>query len=212
MSPHMPRRSSIAVAVAALVASAMTGCASPPPTHWHTLLPVELVSTGSAGTRPAGDGNAIAVSIAPVRLPAQVDRAQWLVRLPDGGVVLLEQERWASPLADEIRLALAASLAARSGIFESPAAAGAGPSVRIAVDVRRFESLPGLEARIGGTWTLSPVAKGRVAQCEFLYREPAATGGFNALADAHVRAVSRLAAAIGDAVLGRDGCPQPAPR
>lgn len=211
MNPSTPpspsRRLSFVAVIAGMAASLMNGCAAPPPTHWHTLLPAELAATKPTGAQPASRSETLSVSIAPVRLPAQVDRAQWLVRLPDGGVALLEQERWASPLADEIRLALAAALAARDGLVEAPAGTSLQPAVRVAVDIRRFESLPGREARIAGTWTLSSASDGRVSRCDFLYRESTTSAGFDAIADAHVRATSRLAAAIGDGVLGRAGCP-----
>jgi len=81
----------------------------------------------------------------------------------------------------------------------------------VAVDVRRFDSLPGREARIQGSWTITGSDARSSSRCEWLIREPAA-GSFPALAAAHRRAVSRLGAAIGQA-LGRlrrgeaAGCP-----
>ena len=195
-----------AAATAGVVAALLsTGCASTPQTHWHTLLPANLGAAVRGGGAAAP--TPIAISVAPVRVPAQVDRAQWLVRLPDDSVAVLEQERWASPLPDEIRLALVASLAARDGAVEAPVGPNQPPSTRVAVDVRRFESLPGRESRIEGTWTLSPAADGTPARCDFLYREPAAAGGFDAIADGHARAVMRLAAAIGDGLQKRAACP-----
>jgi len=67
--------------------------------------------------------------------------------------------------------------------------------------VRRFDSLPGREARIQGSWTITGSDARSGARCEWLIRE-AAPGSFPALAAAHRRAVSRLGAAIGQA-LGR---------
>jgi uncharacterized lipoprotein YmbA len=72
---------------------------------------------------------------------------------------------------------------------------------RIAVDVRRFESLPGREARIEGSWTIQGTSGGRSggSRCEWLLREPA-PGPLAELAPAHRRAIARLADAIAQAI------------
>ncbi len=86
------------------------------------------------------------------------------MRLPDDSLAVLEQERWASPLRDELREALLEQLASGYGAVDSRAAvAGPGAPVRIAVDVRRFESLPGREARSEGSWTLRWRRPGRAS-------------------------------------------------
>ena len=140
------------------------------------------------------------------------------MRLPDGSLAALEQERWASPLGDEFRQALLEELVARAHVVEGrPVAPGAAPPVRVGIDVRRFDSLLGREARIEGSWTLSPArprprrfaASGCIGS-----RRPA---GLPELAAAHRRALVRLADAIGDALLAlRRGstpaCPASDPR
>jgi uncharacterized protein len=186
-------------ACAFALALALAACASTgPPVRLHTLMPTEIAPHGNAA--PAG-AVPIGVVLEPLRLPVQVDQAQWLVRLPDDSVALLEQERWASPLRDEIRQALLEELDAR-GIVEARGPGGAAPSrpSRVGIDVRRFESLPGREARIEGAWTIQPGRPGAESvRCEWLLREAAAPG-MPALAAAHRRAVVRLADAIGDGV------------
>jgi uncharacterized lipoprotein YmbA len=161
-----------------------------PRVRLHTLMPSEL---GTAGPVAA----TIPVVLEPIQVPVQVDQAQWLVRLPDGSLAVLEQERWASPLRDELREALLEQLAAGYGAVEARSAvAGSGTPVRISLDVRRFDSLPGGEARIEGSWTLGSGAGAPVVHCEWLIRE-AAPGPVDTLAAAHQRAVARLGAAIG---------------
>lgn len=180
------------------LALALVACASGgPPVHLHTLMPSELAPRNGA----AGPGS-MPIVLEPVRLPAQVDQPQWLVRLPDGALVALEQERWASPLRDEFRQALLEELVARAGVVEGRSGAvGAAPAARVGIDVRRFDSLVGREARIEGSWTLlAGNAASPVARCEWLYRE-AAPGGMTDLAAAHRRALVRLADSIGDGLL-----------
>jgi uncharacterized lipoprotein YmbA len=180
---------------------ALAACGSAPPVHLHTLMPLELAKPAGADAAARRDAAPIAFVLAPIRVPAQVDQPQWLVRLPDDSVAALEQERWASPLRDELREALLEELVVGYGAIESrgTSVGGAAP-LRVAVDVRRFESMPGREARIEGSWTLAAVdARAPVTRCEWLFRE-AAPGSLSALGAAHRRAVVRLADSIGAAL------------
>ena len=177
--------------LAALLALAACS-ASAPPVRLHTLMPAELVPRDLvAGRAP------FFIALEPIRLPAQVDQPQWLVRLPDESLAVLEQERWASPLRDEVRQSLLEELAARYAAVEGRGAtAGSAAPLRISLDLRRFDSIPGREARVEGAWTVSIGAAAPSLRCEALLRE-AAPGGMPALAAAHRRAVVRLADAIG---------------
>ena len=146
------------------------------------------------------------------RVPAQVDQPQWLVQLGDDSMAVLEQERWASPLRDEFQQALLEELIVGQGSIDARTqpAPGAAAS-RVAIDVRRFDSLPGREARIQGSWTITGSDARSNSRCEWLIRE-SASGSFPALAAAHRRAVVRLGAAIGQALARMrrgeaSGCP-----
>jgi uncharacterized lipoprotein YmbA len=182
-----------ALALAAALVGA--GCASTPPTRFHTLMPAQS-SARTAGTGPA---TPVAVVLEPIRIPAQVDQPQWLVRLPDESMQMLEQERWASPLQDELRQAILEELGARFGIVDAPA--GTRAPVRLRLELRRLESIPGREARIDGAWVITAGDAAAPGQrCEWRLRE-AAGAGMPALASAHRRAVVRLAGALGESVL-----------
>jgi uncharacterized lipoprotein YmbA len=185
-------RAALALAAALLGA----GCASTPPTRFHTLMPAQPSARTTAGT---GSATAVAVVLEPIRIPAQVDQPQWLVRLPDESMQMLEQERWASPLQDELRQAILEELGARFGIVDAPA--GTRAPLRLRLELRRLESIPGREARIDGAWVITPGdAAAPVQRCEWRLRE-AAGAGMPALASAHRRAVVRLAGALGESVL-----------
>ncbi|MDQ6640651.1 MAG: PqiC family protein, partial [Pseudomonadota bacterium] len=179
-----PRRAALALGVLALGA-----CGTAPPTHFHSLMPVEIAVRPSAAGAPAATG--IAFVLEPIRLPAQVDQPQWLVQLGDDSVAMLEQERWASPLRDEFRQALLEELIIGQGAVDARTQPAVSTPARIAIDVRRFDSLPGREARIEGSWTITGGdARSLASRCEWLIREPAAKS-FPALAAAHRRAVAR---------------------
>ncbi len=184
------RRAGLVLGVLALAA-----CGTPPPTHFHSLMPTEIAARPSAP--PAASG--VVVRLDPIRVPAQVDQPQWLVQLGDDSMAVLEQERWASPLRDELYQALLEELIVGQGAIDARTQPGAGAATRIAIDVRRFDSLPGREARIQGSWTITAGDARNGSRCEWLIRE-ASPGSFPALAAAHRRAVVRLGAAIGEAL------------
>lgn len=196
-APSRPHRTGPiwALALAALLAAA--GCASPSAPRYHTLQSAERPAPRE-GLPPAGGGPQVLLE--PVHVPAQVDQPQWLVRMPDESLALLEQERWASPLRDEFQQALLEELIVGQGAIDARTHPAAGaPAVRVAIDVRRFDSLPGREARIEGSWTITGSDARSGSRCEWLVRE-AAPGSFPALAAAHRRAVARLGAALGPAI------------
>lgn len=176
---------------------AMAACSSAPPVRYHTLMPADMPLRVPGSAPPSAQ---VAIVLEPIRVPAQVDQPQWLVRLADGSLAVLEQDRWASSLRDELRQALREQLIAGFGASEARPAAGIA-TIRIGVDVRRFDSVFAKEARIEGTWTLGSGDAGaaRAARCEWFLREPAGAGSAS-LAAAHRRAVVRLGDAIGAAL------------
>ena len=192
-SPRRPARSlrrvGLLVAVLALAA-----CGTPPPTHFYSLMPADIAARPGA---PAASG--VVVRLEPIRVPAQVDQPQWLVQLGDDSMAVLEQERWASPLREELQQAVMEELIVGQGAIDARTQPAPSAVARVAIDVRRFDSLPGREARIQGSWTITGSDARNASRCDWLIRE-AAPGSFAALAAAHRRAVSRLGAAIGQAL------------
>lgn len=168
---------------------ALAGCASEPPTHFHTLLPAP-----GAASAPALHWELLSVTV-----PVQVDQPQWVVRQPDDTLALLENERWIAPLADEMRAALAERLRQAGPVLGQPG------TWRITVEVQRFDSLPGRQARLEAEWSLLP-PDGKTARqrCRGVFEEPTAGPSYAALAAAHRAAVARLGDAIGAALQSLD--------
>ena len=198
-------RRGLRLALSATLLAAVAACSTTTPVvHLHSLMPGDAASADAARARPSSVAP-LAVVLDPVRMPSQVDQPQWLVQLPDGSLASLEQERWASPLRDEMRQAVLETLIVRHGAVELRHVAGAAArALRVDIDVRHFDSLPGREARMEGSWTIAPVSPSAmpsttVAHCEWLIREPSA-GSLAALAEAHRRAVSRLSDGVGTAM------------
>jgi len=171
---------------ACVLALLLAGCTTVPPTRFHTLMPpLEARATAPAVT-PAP------WRLLPVTVPAQVDRPQLVLRSADGSLAVLEQERWIAPLADELGGALTDALARRLG------PASGSDAWQIAVDVQRFESVPGRLARLEASWS---VGRGGTAplHCLAALEQPAGADAAS-LAEAHRRAVQALGSRIGAAV------------
>ena len=199
MRPHstsVPEARRASLVLSLVAALALGGCSAMPSTRFHSLMPADVAPRAAgAASRPAA---ALSIVLEPVRVPPQVDQPQWVVRLADDSLAVLEQERWASALPDEFRAALLEELIVGHGAIDARTQpAPATPPWRIAIDVRRFDSVPGREARIEGSWLIqgSGASRAAASRCEWLLREPA-SGSMNALAAAHRRAIARLADAV----------------
>lgn len=207
--PAAPRRARrfapLAAAAAAVAALSIAGCASTPPERVHSLLGADLPGPGATAPAGAAPGPIAGrtVTLGPVRVPPGTEGPQWLVRLPDGTLARLEQDRWAADLRDELRAALVDHLV-RAGALDARSAPGAGVGTRVDVDLRRFDTVPGRGVRLAGTFALVPPATAGTALpaatvCA-VEREVAQAGGTPDLAAAHRQAVADVAAAIARAI------------
>lgn len=176
----------VAVALAALA-----GCASAP-THFYTL----QQSTSTRADAPAVSSPFL-IEVMPVAVPAQVDQAEMLVRQSEQRVVVLDNERWAAPLAAELRGAFATDLAAALGTRDvyglprPPATA----VYRIQIDIRMFDSWPGRHALVDADWSVRGTAEGALVTCTSSASEDV-QAGYDALVQGHQRAIARITADI----------------
>jgi len=188
---------------AMLMLVALGGCVSAgskAPERFHTLLAPASPAASASAAKP------LYVDVLPVHVPAQVDHAQWVVRQGDDSLLVLEQDRWAAPLPDEIRGALVERLAARwSAVDVRAVGLPPGPVWRVRVDVQRFESIAGQETRLEAAWSVSLPASGVV--CRSVFTEAVGEASVAALAAGHRRNVAKLADAIGSRLQGTGGCP-----
>ncbi|MEI7220695.1 PqiC family protein [Pectobacterium carotovorum] len=182
-----------------VVITLLSACSSPP-VRYHTLLmPASPVATLSpmANTTYAAP---FFIDVLPVGVPAQIDTSQLVIRQGDSGAIVLDNDRWLSPLSEEIRTALSADLTQRlntqdvSGLVRSADT----PVVRIHLQVRRFDSWPGQSVTFDADWSLSAVgeenARARLL-CRSQFTEQAA-GGDTAMLHAQQQVITRLAEQI----------------
>ena len=219
----MMRRLAALLAAPAILA----GCASPPANYYTLLAPAagQAASAGGdggagpaagggqgaragagQGARPEAGPAALAVQVLPIAVPAELDLPQIVVRSGQGRVVPLNGERWAGPLGDQVRAALADGLAGALGVPVTQAAMPAGGAAlwRVQVEVRRFDSEPGAQARLEAVWRAAPAQGGSAAAdaaplCEARYVQ-AVGPGIPDLVEGHQRNLARLSQVIASAI------------
>jgi uncharacterized lipoprotein YmbA len=184
---------------AALAASAALAACASAPTHFYTLL-----QSGAPRSAPVASP-AFLIDVEPVAVPAQVDQAELLVRQSEQRVAVLDSERWAAPLAAELREAFAADLAADLGTRDVHGLAHppATPLFRVRIDVRRFDSWPDRHALIAADWSILGADAVRVT-CTSTATETVAAG-YDALVQGHQRALATISDDIAAAVRAMAG-------
>ncbi len=168
-------------------------CASAP-ARFYTLVPT-ATALGAPSAR-------YAVVVGPVSVPAEVDRAEFVVQVAPNRVEIDEFNRWAAPLSDGIARAVASNLAVLLGTPHVATAlvANAAPSCRVTIDVQRFESIRGEAVLVEAIWTVRKAAGGEPRSGRTIAREPVDAKTFDALAAAHSRALATVSADIAAAV------------
>jgi uncharacterized lipoprotein YmbA len=194
-----------AVAAIATTAAVLAGCAGTPAAeHFYSLsagvtpMAVAAATAPRAALAPAAP---LYIELQAVSVPQQVSRNQMVVTNGAGRVELLEQERWAAPLASEIGQALSLGITSELGaidVFRTPTPEQA-TVYRISTSVQRFESAPGQYALIDAVWSVRGVGSNAVLTCRTSAQEPV-SAGYDALVAGHRRAVARISADISTAI------------
>ena len=175
-------------AVAWLV-SVGVGCTSAP-VHYYTLTPPP------DKTLPVSE-TTLAIDVRVVHTPPQLNRAELMVRTGPTEVTLLENERWASPVNDEIKDALRLELQRRLGGM-----AGLRPAfakLTLDIDVQHLEAELGRDALLEASWSATLSATGsdgaRATTCTFQADEKIHTG-YAGMVEGYQREIAALADAI----------------
>jgi uncharacterized lipoprotein YmbA len=183
----------ISRAIPFALAFVLTACASSP-VHYYTMLPP--AHHESAGQQPAS----FLVDVLPVDVPSQIDQSALVVRDGDSGVTVLDSERWASPLGDEIRSALSSELAIllnTQDVAGLPTIQSSKPVVTVKVQIRRFDVWPGQRVQISADWELTFANGPGIARVVRMgHVDEPASGGYPGVTLACQRAVMNLTARI----------------
>ena len=176
----------------------LNACAAQP-LHFHTLLGTQQPARSRQAADLAGDrGGDLAIELQRVRVPAQVDHPELVLRAGDGRLLRIEDRRWSAPLPDEVRAALAAALSSQLQVREVSAVVAPGtlPVYRVAVDLQRFDAQLDRAVRVEAVWSLRRLASGqesRVWTCASSSERVAGTG-YDALIAAAQQALLDIAA------------------
>jgi len=176
-----------------LVTTLALGACASAPIRYHT-----LVAPPSEAAFP-GQRAPFLIEVLPVGIPEQLNRPQFVVRYGDNGLTVLETERWASMLDDEIRQALSAALTQQLGSKDIAGLTRSvqAPVVRVKLQVRRFDAWLGTKVHLNAGWSLAVVGKvkegGLTCGGQFSLSAP---GGYVELVQAQQQAISLLAERI----------------
>lgn len=175
---------------AAVCAFGLAACSSAP-IHYYTLVPAAAASARA----PTAD---FAFELLPVQLPADVDTPQLVVRDGQAGEQLMDNEHWVAPLSDQIQQALSAHLSQDLSAQDlTGLPQGQRHVLRVRVNVRRFESMPGQHALLEAAWVVHPLwqGQGHDLVCSSQIRVPV-PAGYEALMLGHQQALASLSRQI----------------
>src|SRR5262245_32782491 len=133
----------------ALAATAALGCGGSATARFYTLNST-ATSQGAPAVRDA-------IAVGPVSIPSYVDRPQFVVQAEPNRLTLEEFERWAAPLDEGIARVIAADLTVLLGttqVITVPLPPGFIPAYQVAIDVQRFESVPGKGVVVDAVWVV----------------------------------------------------------
>ena len=178
--------------VIVLAAVALSACGTSTPRFYRL---------ASSATPDGAPSMQTAVMVGPVSVPAAVDQPQFVVQVSPNRVEVDEFNRWDAPLADSIARAVAGDLSvllANSNVATAPLA-DFNPTYTVIINVQRFESVKGEEALVDAVWVVRSTA-GQTQSGRTIAREAVQGEGFDALAAAHSRALTKLSEDIAGAI------------
>jgi hypothetical protein len=176
------------------------GCGTPPKEHFYTLAPSALAPALPAAAR-------YAVSVGPVKLPQAADRPQLVLREDGSQVRILEEQRWAGPLPEEIARSVAASLARQlpdAQITTAGIHALRPGETQVRLDIERFEATRDNGVTVQGVWTLRQDGAASITR-QFTASETAAPGSYDAIVSAYTRALATVSEQIAAEIRARQG-------
>jgi len=183
-----------AIAFAAGTALAAAGCASTPPPRYYTLS-AELPQAAAV------QGPSISVE---ATVPAALDRPQFVVVVNTNEVAVLEQHRWAEPLAGEIGRVVAENLSRATGnprVAAYPQSSSLNADYRVSVDVQRFAGRLDAEAVVEALWRVRG-PKGDVLHSGRARVQESSGKTYDSLVAAYSHALAKVSGEIAAALKG----------
>jgi uncharacterized lipoprotein YmbA len=189
--------------IVAWLVSVAVGCTSAPVRYYTLTVPPDQALSAS--------DNALVIDVRIVHTPRQLNRAELMVRTGPSEMTLLENERWASPVSDEIKGALRLELKRRlpRGFTHTYA------RLTLDIDVQRLEAELGRYALIEASWRATLSSTGErsngapATMCTFQANEKIQPG-YAGMVEGYQREIGALADAIVAALTSHAGDSDPA--
>jgi uncharacterized lipoprotein YmbA len=165
----------------------MAACASKPD-HFYTL-----------DVLPAGDRPALASPLLHVRLdvtvPSLVDRSEMVMSTANNGVQILDHERWAAPLSDQVAQTLSRDIERRrSDILVGDRRFDQGKAAAVVkVDIVRMSVARAGHAKLEAHWHITDLDVGLDTVGGESFDVPLSGSDYAAVAQAYSQALSQLA-------------------
>ena len=173
------------------------GCAASP-VHYYTLASSEPFD--NAGRTRAE----LALDILPISVPPSLDQAYLAIRRGRNEVVFADDERWASPLGNEIKAALSARLRSRLSVEDvsGRSVSSARLSAMLDVEIRQLDVWPGTRVQLTARWRARlSNRRDRALNCVTQLQEPVGASDYVSLVQAQRAVIVRLADIIGAKVM-----------
>ncbi len=127
----------------------LTAACTSAPVNFHTLVPA---SVDAKGTPPSSSAYNLNVEV--VKIPAQIDRSEMVVRQNNGEIAILNTELWIAPLSDELQSAMSVEIHRQLSATDASGSHGGPQQISIRIMVERLESAPSRYALIDASWEL----------------------------------------------------------
>lgn len=182
--------------ITALLSLGLVACAAGPPTSFYTLDAVGPEGAPAAST-------VAAPLVVTVSLPEILDRTQLVRRAGPGQLTISPADRWAAPLDDLARRALAKDLALRLPgrlvTVDRPESASEPAVLRVAIE--EFTADGAGRVTLDGHWTVTAGDGGTISPPSSVHIVTAAT---DSSAAAAVQAMSAALAQLGDQIAAKE--------
>jgi uncharacterized lipoprotein YmbA len=180
-------------ALALCAAFSLNACSSSVKTYYYTL------QTDEATAREAAPVRQTSIALTSVSLPEIVDRPQLVLRTGTTQLDISDNHLWGQPLKSEIAHRLAVDLARETGAARVilPGQAGYDDAeIKLAVDILRFDSVPGKDATIEARWSVQRKGAAKSTDGHAVVKEVVSGAGYDALIAAHSQALGQLSREI----------------
>jgi uncharacterized protein len=163
----------------------------------------QLYTLSPMAAKRASETSSLTITVGPVSLPESVDRPQLVLSVAPNQVTIDEFNRWASPLKSNMASVVAENLSLLLGtpyVSLFPQSVSLSPSYRVAIDVIRFESVPGETAKLTAIWSVRSTEDGQVQGGRTILAEPVREKTCAAIVGAHSRMLTGLSGDIAGAI------------